>query len=439
MSENSYTKRDRKIQAYQLARIRRIVRYAYENVPLYRRKYDAAGIKPEEIRSFDDFRHLPLLTKEELQAAFPSDILSRKVAPQSCYVVSTSGHSGSPVKLYRRKRELGILPFAYFMALPFLPRLFASLSGVKAGRRISVILPQDESYDLYRAVKGFARVPPFLRRNLQFIPTESDVSQQITALTQHRPDVLGSDLTALKNLALFAAANNVPLPKIILLLVGSELIDSRSRKLVEQAFGGKLLEHYGSEEAGTIAFECPRGDGLHLLWRINYLETLDSRQNPCFEAPGQVVITNLLNTATPIIRYAGMRDVATISTTPCSCRAHSPRLKMIDGRMVDSFMLPDGRIIHPFALTVPMEHIPGILSYQIIQEQPGFVRVLLATGRNPSDIGEQAKNEMVRGVKTGLGAILGEAVTIEVELLKELPHRAGPRGKLKPVVSLVGR
>jgi phenylacetate-coenzyme A ligase PaaK-like adenylate-forming protein len=428
-----------KIRGYQLSRIRRIVNYAYENVPLYRRKYDAAGIKPNDIRSFDDFQHLPLLTKEELQAGFPGKILSKKINPQSCYVVSTSGHSGSPVKLYRRKRELWVLPLAYFLAFPLLPRLLASFSGVKAGRRISVILPQDESYDLYRAVQSFAFIPPALRRNLQYIATETDVAEQITALARHKPDVIGSDLTALKNLAIYSAASGTLLREVKLLLVGSELIDGNSRRLVEEAFKGKLIEHYGSEEAGTIAIGCPRGDGLHLLWRTNFIETLDSEQKPCRGAPGQLVVTNLLNIATPVIRYSGMRDTVTMSTSPCSCAVHSEHLKVVDGRIVDSFQLPDGRIVHPFALTIPMERIPGIMSYQIRQEQSALVRVLLVTGNIEPGVDETTQNDMVSNVKSRLGAILGDQVNIEVEFRNKLIPDDGNRSKMRPVISLINR
>ena len=142
------------INDYQFKRICKIIHYAYENVPLYRKKYDAAGIKPQDLKSPADFNSIPLLTKKELQEGFPKDILSRKVNPEACYVVSTSGHTGSPVKLYRRKRELYALPIIYYLIYPLLPLLIKKISDVKTGHRITVILPQDESYDLYRAVKN---------------------------------------------------------------------------------------------------------------------------------------------------------------------------------------------------------------------------------------------------------------------------------------------
>jgi phenylacetate-CoA ligase len=429
-----------KIQAYQLRRIRHLVRHAYDNVPLYRRKYDSAGIKPGDIRTLSDFKTLPVLTKEELQSGFPDDILSKRVNPKSCYVVSTSGHSGSPVKLYRRKSELRIIPFGYFMLYPWLPLFIKQITGVNTGWRVSAILPRDESYDLFQAVKAFAVIPPMLRKGLQFIATESDTAEMYEAINMHNPDIIASDLSALKNIVSYASARNLPLPAVKLLFVGSELIDRGARNLLQEAFKARLIEHYGSEEAGTIAIECPRGDGLHILWRVNMVEILNNGKDVPNGTPGQMVVTNLLNTATPIIRYAGMGDIATISATPCSCKANTPLLKMIDGRMVDSFYLPDGRTVHPFRLTIPMEHIPGVLRYQIRQERKDFVRVLLLpSAQLEGDNKEAVTRELSSRIIAGLGEILGGDVRIEVKLVDDLPQPPGSRHKLQPVISLVER
>jgi phenylacetate-CoA ligase len=428
------------IQAFQLARIKKIVRSAYEDVPLYRQKYDATGVKPRDIQTLADLHKLPLLTKEELQAGFPYEILSKRVNPKNCYVVSTSGHSGSPVKLYRRKRELIILPAMYLLAYPWLPTLVRGFTGVNTGRKITAILPRDESYDLYRAVKIFSHLPPSLRKNLQYIATETDTDAQLQAIRQHSPDIIVSDLTALKNIIVFAHSMNLDIPRVKLLFVGSELIDKHSRNLLSQAFGAKVVEHYGSEEAGTIAFECPQGGCLHLVWRANYLEILKDGKEAPAGTPGEVVVTNLLNTATPIIRYSGLGDAATISPNPCSCNAQAPLLQMVDGRIVDSFVLPDGRIVHPFSLTVPLEHIPNIWRYQIRQEKLDLARVLVVvtdTSRESSNHGEYAK--LREQITSGLKEILGNGVHIEVNLVDDIPQPSGSRYKMQPVISLLNR
>ena len=420
--------------------IKRIVNHAYRTVPLYRRKYDRVGIHPTDIRCLDDFRKLPILTKTELQEGFPDDIISDRIRAEHCYVISTSGHSGSPVKLYRRKNELSILPWLYLTAYPFIPTLVKRFTGIKAGRKTTLIFPRDESYDLYRAVESLSAIPAILTQSYQYLATEDGAEAHLLALQAHRPDVIASDLSALKNIITYARSHQLEIPQVKVMFVGSELIDGHSRSLLTRAFGGKIVEHYGSEEAGTIAFECPNGDGLHLLRRTNYLEIIkDGHPAPAGTA-GEVVITNLLNRATPIIRYNGMGDVATINPLLCRCNNPQVTLKMVDGRVVDSFILPDGRLIHPFKLTIPLEHIAGVGSYQIRQERPDLVRVLLVTDSGPASIlNSDMVSVMTTSIETGLQNILGSDVQIEVNTVDDIPHPPGPRHKARPVISLVNR
>jgi phenylacetate-CoA ligase len=430
--------RVQKIRNYQLKHIQKMLRYAYENVPLYRAKYDAAGIKPEDIRSLSDFKSVPLLTKRELQTGFPDDILSNKVNPNHCYVVSTSGHSGSPVKLYRSKAELYYLTFISILCMPLLPWLMKAITGIKTGNRYSAIMIMDDSYDLYRIVKNILKYPRFTHSNLQFINAEAEVSKQYRELVRHKPDIISSNLSVFKNLIAYAHRNGLDIPKVKLLYVGSELIDESSRKLLQNAFDATIFEHYGSEEAGTIATECPCENGLHISWRVNYVEILNDRHDAAAGVPGQLVVTNFVEKATPIIRYTGMEDTATMSPLLCSCRRHAPMLKMIDGRIVDSFIMPDGRIIHPSSLAVPMEGIPGLWRYQIIQEKTDFVRVLLVNidGQTGND-NLQQNTEVKQHILSFMKNILGDNIYVEINIVDDIPVAAGSRHKFHTVISLV--
>lgn len=426
------------IQAFQLSRIKGMVKYAYESVPLYRRKYDAAGIQPQDIRTMEDFKKLPLLTKEELQSGFPHEILSARVDRKDCYVVSTSGHSGSPIKLYRKKAELNMIPAAYLLGRLWIPALIKRLTGVETGRRITTILPRDESYDLYRAVEAFRKVPLCLRHNLQYLATETYPDEQLQAIQQHRPDTIISDLTALKNIVNHARLNGQDIPPVKLLFIGSELIDRHSRKMLATAFNARIIEHYGSEEAGTMAFECPAGEGLHIAWCSNYLEILKDGKEAPANTPGEVVVTNLLNLATPIIRYSGLGDTATAGAAPCNCRARAPLLKMIDGRMVDAFVLSGGRTVHPFSLTIPMEHICNVQHYQIRQEERDLVKVLVVISDRHAET-QSSEQELQQRIASGLKEILGDCVHIKVVVVDAIPQPAGSRYKARPVISLVKR
>lgn len=87
----------KKIKEWQLKRISYIVDYAYENIPLYRKKYDAIGFKKGDIKSWDDYDKLPVLTKEELINGFPTEIV--KNIEDFNISTRSSGSSGKFVTL----------------------------------------------------------------------------------------------------------------------------------------------------------------------------------------------------------------------------------------------------------------------------------------------------------------------------------------------------
>jgi phenylacetate-coenzyme A ligase PaaK-like adenylate-forming protein len=113
---------------------------------------------------------------------------------------------------------------------------------------------------------------------------------------------------------------------------------------------------------------------------------------------------------------------------------------MVDGRMVDSFILPDGRIIHPSSLTIPLENIPGIWRFQIRQEKKDLVRMLLVTTDSFKQNARSCdRTDLCRQITAGLRKTLGDSVQIIVDIVDDIPQPADPRHKLQAVVSMVNR
>lgn len=90
-----------RLRRYQEARLRALVRHAYARVPLYRRRFDAVGLRPESIRTLDDFSRIPILSKRELREASREDIIASGMRPEDCFLVETSGSTGEPIRLYK--------------------------------------------------------------------------------------------------------------------------------------------------------------------------------------------------------------------------------------------------------------------------------------------------------------------------------------------------
>ncbi|MCX6556773.1 MAG: AMP-binding protein [Candidatus Aminicenantes bacterium] len=316
------------------------------------------------------------------------------------------------------------------MGLLFVPRFLKRWAGSGLKRRLTIIAPEDEGYDIHLLYNQLTRLPRFLRSGLQYLDIAVEPGRLLQALLDHHPDIVAADPVILQNIAAEAERLGRPLPAVKLLIVGGTFSGANARDRLAKVYGGRVIEHYGAMEAGTIAFACPDGQGMHPLWPAVIVEIVRDGK-PCAPgSPGEVVVTNLWNTVTPIIRYSGLNDTAVLEPGACSCANPARRLTLLGGRQVDALRLANGVLIHPFRLTLALERIPGLDRFQIVQETVDRVRVKVVV--DGGDV------EAVRAAVTrNLNAILGAAVTVLVEPVNDIPRLKGPRTGQAPVLSLL--
>lgn len=410
------------IRDWQGRMLRSLVRAAYTNVPLYRRKYDEAGLRPEEIRSLDDLTRLPLLTKRELAQSPPGDILDASLSSRRVRPVKTSGSTGVPLMVFKDRALLArhaLLKIALPMALnlrwnrPRFPRILA----VFAVDHESIELAITESSP------GFLRLLPGI---WSFIDARTNPAEILAALNRTRPDIVFSYPSVLMLLTeeVLKRSGSPPPHQPAAWAVSAEPLTSEIRKTAGEVFAGEIFDIYASVEAVSIAIECGSHKGLHVQANEVILEILrDGRPAPP-GSEGDVVVTDLWNRSTPIIRYAGLGDRAAFAPEPCPCGNHWPRLARIKGRRPETFRLPDGRTVHPYSLTLALEAIDGIAAFQVIQDARDKVRILIVPGRGAATgPGREALKEKAAAA---LAAILGPAVGLSVEAVSEIPGARDP-------------
>ncbi|MBW1789482.1 MAG: phenylacetate--CoA ligase family protein, partial [Deltaproteobacteria bacterium] len=95
-----------KLTRWQEARLRSLLRHAYDNVPMYGRLFREAGFEPGMFRSLNDLKLIPVLSKSRLLEAEPHEVIARGIAPADCQVVRTSGSTGTPLMVYLGAREV---------------------------------------------------------------------------------------------------------------------------------------------------------------------------------------------------------------------------------------------------------------------------------------------------------------------------------------------
>jgi phenylacetate-CoA ligase len=207
--------------------------------------------------------------------------------------------------------------------------------------------------------------------------------------------------------------------------VTAEPIYPDQRATIDRAFASRTYSIYGTREFGMIAAESPLETGLHVNPLNAMVEILLPDGSPAPPGtPGQVVVTDTLNRAMPLIRYR-IGDVAAM--LPMG-KWGLPRLEIVAGRETDFVVSTDGRFISGAALT--LISAPGIAQLQYIQSLDGRLTVnYVKTGACTS--------EGLRELQSKISAVVGEDLPLS---LVEVNHIGLlPSGKLQYVRSDLSR
>jgi phenylacetate-CoA ligase len=212
-------------------------------------------------------------------------------------------------------------------------------------------------------------------------------------------------------------------------VTGGEVLTPLLRQRIIESVGGRVVEMYGAHELGLVAWQCPgRGTALHVADDGVVLEILkDGRPAGPGEA-GEVVATPLHAFAMRFIRYR-LGDLVTRGPAPCPCGAPFSTVLTIQGRMLDHLVMPDGSLVHPYALVPVLLHAGRWLGqYQLTQETRERV-VLRVTALAPPAPGE------LRALEAAIQAGLGAGVHVQLLVVPEIPPEIN--GKFRASRSLV--
>lgn len=406
-----------KYRRLQSKRIRDLVKHAFENVELYRCKYGQAGIRPEDIQTVDDMWKLPVITRQDIVNGFPKAILADNYRSEDCRLVATSGSTGTPLRVFRDRALLRRNALTVVLA----NRVLGRQARVKARANILAI-DVDSPASLESVMQEeVAKLPRFLSKAFRPFDAGKNPHEHIRVLAECRPDILLAYPSVLRNMAVTAREEGLHLyqPKIIGL--SGELLDENTRRTISDVFKGEVINCYASTEGDMMAMECSQHRGMHVVSSRVVLEIARDGKAVPPGVPGSVVLTNLSNMSTPIIRYSGMGDVAVFDSEPCPCGDRQPLLKVVEGRLVDSLVLGNGKLVHPFTLTLALENIPLIAKFQIVQECLDSVRVLIVPETRSN--GHRTIPEEIR---QSLRKSLGERVQITVDLVTDIPEMGKP-------------
>ena len=422
-----FEERDRwdvdRFRDYTTRALRQTLARAFD-VPFYREHWGNAGLSPAHLADVtpETILRIPVLRKESLRRAPYAFVPDRGQPVNGLLSYFSSGSTGTPIRAICTSAG---------------QQRFAAAREARSYRwaGVSILRPRAMIGGQPIVPTAYAN-PPYYRYNLAerqvyfsaYHLAPDHVHSYVEGFDRHRPESVTGYAFSQFLLARFMLEQGLRFqapPKAA--VTSSEKLTSRMRSVINQAWGCRAYEEYGSVENVGLATECEAG-GLHVSADFGLLEIVDDEGLPVPPGvEGRVVCTGLLNEAQLLIRYE-IGDTAAWSVDPCPCgRRHLPVITGITGRIEDVVVGLDGRELVRFhGIFIGL---PFVLEGQVVQESLDrfTVRIIAEDGFG---------SEQVRMIRQRFEARLGK-VHVDVERVPELERTA--RGKLRAVISRVAR
>ncbi len=356
------------IKALQVKRLQQVLERVYHTVGFYKKSFDAAKVKPDDIRCMADMKKLPFTTRKDLRDNYPFGLFA---VPMSS-VVRLHASSGTS----RRSAVFGYTNRDIDTWSDLIAR-----SLVAAGITKNDIIHNAFGYGLFTGGLGLHYGAEKIGASV--IPISGgDVKRQLMILQDFGPTVLCATPSYALHLAEEGNAMGIDIKalKLRVGIFGAEPWTDAIRDDIEKAFGITALDLFGlSEVIGPgMAMECLEGrHGMHIFEDHFIVETIDPQTGDVLPegAEGELVFTTLTKEANPLVRYR-TGDISRLITEPCRCgRTHIKMERVL--KRSDDMLIIRGVNVFPSQIEAILVEIEGLEpNYQVIIDKAGALDVL---------------------------------------------------------------
>ncbi|MBR2214241.1 MAG: phenylacetate--CoA ligase [Selenomonadaceae bacterium] len=388
------------IKALQEEKLQRQIRHVWENVPYYRKKLEAKGLRPEDIKSSADLYKLPFLSKADLREAYPYGLLAKPL--KDCVrIQSTSGTTGKRVVAFYTQKDIDMWEECCARAI------------VAAGGSNEDVCQVSYGYGLFTGGPGLnggshkvgcLTIPASsgnTERQIMFI---MDLKATILCCTPSYAAYLGESMKEMGY-----KPEDIPLK---IGIFGAEAWSEEMRRDIEATLGIKAYDIYGLTEISGpgVSFECSAQNGMHINEDHFLVETIDPKTGEVLPegSQGELVFTALDKEAFPLLRYR-TRDICTLNREPCSCGRTHVRMMKLKGRS-DDMMVIRGVNVFPSQIETVLLNHGYAANYQIIVDRVNNtdtldVKVEMTPQMFTDNVGEidERRKELADGIKSILG------------------------------------
>ncbi len=415
LNRTQWLSRD-ELLALQRDKLQRLVDYAYQYVPYYRRTFDAVGFHPADLcRDPAQFEKLPILTKSIIRENWDDLMTSESERKQKLSKLATSGSTGHPL-VFMQDNDFRDAVTADIQR-------HLGWAGYKLGDRQAYIWGESSRRN-FRLKLRKQLIDWIWNRFLTDAFTMTDETMRTFArrILHDRPKILFGYATALFSFAHFVRSSPFQGIQFCGIFATAETLLPPVRLFLEETFQCRVFNRYGTLELGGVACECDAHTGMHISMENNLVEILRDSSSVQPGEVGDIIVTNLNNYGMPFIRYSIGDSGTWYAGGNCSCGRVSTMLKAIEGRLVDSFHTRDGRRVWAGFAGAGFRCLtnPAIKQFQVIQKTVDKMVVRLVQNE---EIPQSQLNEIYQAIR----ASFGDNVAVDFEFVDEIPPL--PSGK----------
>jgi len=356
------------LESLQLKRLQQIVQRVYHTVGFYRKAFDEAGVKPDDIKTISDIRRLPFTSKQDLRDNYPFGLFT---VPMSSIVRlhASSGTTGRSVVVGYTKRDIDT--WSELMARCF----------VAAGLTKNDIIHNAYGYGLFTGGLGAHYGAEKLGASV--IPISGgNTKRQIMILQDFGPTAICCTPSYALNLAEQGAAMGVDMQSLKLRvgIFGAEPWSEQMRDEIENKLNLTALNIYGlSEIMGPgVSMECLEGrQGMHVFEDHFIVEAIHPETGEIlpYGEEGELVFTTITKEAFPLVRYR-TRDISRLMIEPCRCGRSHIRMDRVTGRS-DDMLIIRGVNVFPSQIEAVLIGVTELEPhYQLIVDRSGTMDTL---------------------------------------------------------------
>ncbi|MFP4384040.1 MAG: phenylacetate--CoA ligase family protein [Spirochaetia bacterium] len=314
----------------QLENLRRLTENVYKNVPFYRKKFDEARIKPQDIQSLEDIAKLPFTTKDEMRETYPYGLLAVEES-ELVEVHMSSGTTGTPVVDAYTLKDIDIWSESMARTL--------AMAGTGPGD----VVQNAYGYGLFTGGLGVHYGARRIGANV--IPASSgNTKRQLLIMRDFHTNIITCTPSYSLFLAEAAREEGLDIRKLPIKAgcFGAEPWSDNMRVEIEDALSLSAHDIYGLTEiiGPGVSSECEAKNGLHINEDLFYPEIIDPATGEVLPdgEKGELVFTTLTKEGTPIIRYR-TRDITYLMREKCSCGRTLVRMHRLFGRTDDMLII----------------------------------------------------------------------------------------------------